>query len=184
MAATATKLITAEEYGAMEDRTDGMTDELIDGIVVIAEPLNKPIHGLACSNVGYQIGNYVHEHKTGWGSMRAGFILRRNPDTVRAPDLAFYSFERAPVALNRYTETAPDLAVEVLAPENSTRYILDKVNDYFTAGVRLVWVVDPQENSVMAYSDAVRGVVYAEADTLDGGDVLPGFTCKVADFFE
>jgi Uma2 family endonuclease len=177
-------LVTAEEYGALEDRTDGNIDELIDGVVVVCEPMNKPIHGFVCANVGYPLGTYAKETRYGWGAMRCGFILRRNPDTVRAPDLSFFSYARAPVVPKEYTSTAPDLAVEVLSPENRRSYIRDKVKDFFIAGVRLVWVVNPEDKTVMVYAGSMRGTEYDESDTLDGGDVLPGFTCKVADFFE
>ena len=97
--------------------------------------------------------------------------------------MGFWSIERQPTRPKGYLEIPPDIAVEVLSPSDNRKAMRGKVREYVAAGVRLVWVVDPEDKTVMVYSGTMRGVEYDEADTLDGGEVLPGFTCKVADFF-
>jgi Uma2 family endonuclease len=82
-----------------------------------------------------------------------------------------------------YFEIAPDLAVEVLSPHARRSAVRAKIAEYVAAGVRLVWLVDPEARTVLEYRGSLRGTEYDEADTLTGHDVLPEFTCRVADFF-
>ena len=79
---------------------------------------------------------------------------------------------------------APDLAVEILSPSNRRPAVREKVREYFAAGARLVWVVDPETRTAMVYAGNLRGTELDEAETITGGDVLPGFSCRVAEFFE
>jgi Uma2 family endonuclease len=113
----------------------------------------------------------------------SGVILEYDPDTVRGPDVAWYedvlSFEDLP---KKWGDIPPRVAVEVLSPNDTASYITDKINDYLENGVELVWVIDPESRTVTIYSKT--GVKkLTEKDTLTGGDVLPGFRCKVADLF-
>ena len=183
MSAVATKLITAEEFAEMPERDDGAHDELIRGKIVVIEPINKATHGLCVTAIIMSLGNYLKRKSIGRAFCRCGVVLFRDPDTVRAPDLLYYSFARMPRIPDGYFESPPDLAIEVISPDDRRELIGDKLRDYLAAGVRLVWLVDPESHTVMVYTGNTRGVEYVETDTLDGGDVLSGFTCPVADLF-
>jgi Uma2 family endonuclease len=112
-----------------------------------------------------------------------GFVLARNPDTVRAPDLAFVRRGRLPERTIGmvYIDGAPDLAVEVLSPSDSAIDMEDKVAEYLGAGGRLVWVVNPKRRTITVHAPEVPPRTLHEHETLDGGEVLPGFTCVVRD---
>ncbi len=176
-------LITAEGFGRMPERDDGAHDELVRGEVVVVSPLPGAMYGMVCSNVGGVLNEYVERTRFGWVVGRAGVILSREPDTVRAPAVAVYSFARQPAPPTDYFEIAPDLAVEVLSPHAKRSAVRAKIAQYVAAGVRLVWLVDPETRTVLEYRGSLRGTEYDEADTLTGHDVLTEFTCRVADFF-
>jgi len=127
----------------------------------------------------------VREHDLGLVvAAETGFTLARDPDTVRAPDVGFVSRERVPDPLPKgYAEFAPDLAVEVLSPDDRPGEVLAKVADWLNAGSRLVWVVDPDQRLVRVYrADGSESLLGAH-DLLVGEEVLPGFACPVADVF-
>ena len=168
----------------MPNREDGAIDELVRGEVVVMGPLPNGRHGLACSAVGSILGDFVERHHLGRVAARAGVILQRNPDTVRGPDVSYFSFARLPHIPDDYFEAAPDLAVEVLSPGDRRGAVREKVREYVAAGVPLVWLVDPETRTVLEFRGSLRGTEYDEADTITGGDVLPEFTCRVADLFE
>jgi Uma2 family endonuclease len=115
----------------------------------------------------------------------AGYILRRNPDTVRAPDASFVRKERL-VDLDDegYLPLAPDLAVEVVSPSNTVNEMSKKVHEYLEAGTSIVWVVEPLRRQVTVYTPGPVVLIYRDGDTLDGGDVLPGFTLSVTYIFD
>ncbi|MGL6095767.1 MAG: Uma2 family endonuclease [Fimbriiglobus sp.] len=110
-------------------------------------------------------------------------MVERDPDTVCGPGVSFYSLARCPEPPGDYFPIPPDLAVEVLSPSDRQSAVREKVQQYLAAGAREVWVADPETRTVMVYRGSLRGAEYDEADTLDGGDVLPGFACQVADLF-
>jgi Uma2 family endonuclease len=110
-------------------------------------------------------------------------ILVHDPDTVRGPVVAYYEdvshIEDLP---EKWGDVPPRLAVEVLSPNDTARYITEKISDYLDNGVELVWVVEPETKTVTIYSkNGVKGL--SDRDTITGGDVLPGFRCKIAEFF-
>ena len=109
--------------------------------------------------------------------------MERTPDTVRGPDVAFWSIARQPTMPEGYFEIPPDIAVEVLSPSDRSKDVRAKIREYVFYSVPLVWLVDPETRTVTVYRGSMRGTELDEADDLDGGDVLPGFTCKVSDFF-
>ena len=116
----------------------------------------------------------------------AGVWLERNPDTVREPDIAYFSAEKMPLGtrITGYAEVVPDLVVEVVSPNNSLREVNDKALMWLSYGARLVWVVDPDTRSVDVYRASRVASKLTESDTLDGLDTLPGFTCTVGDVFD
>lgn len=105
---------------------------------------------------------------------------------IRIPDVAFTSWERLPGRrrpAKPIPELSPDLAVEILSISNTLAEMALKRQDYFTAGVRLVWEVDPETRTVSVYTGPDNPIILTEADTLDGGVVLPGFTLSLRDLF-
>ncbi len=114
-----------------------------------------------------------------------GFKLKSNPDTVRAPDIAFVSRERveAEGIPDTYWQGPPDLAVEVISPSDTLYGVEDKVATWLAAGTRLVWVVHPKRRVVLIHRPQAEVTTLGESDTLDGADVVPGFQCAVSDVF-
>ena len=184
MATTATKLMTAEEFALLPEPADGSRQDLVRGEVVTMPPPNWE-HGEIAANIGFVIKLYLRKHPIGRVSVEGGAITERDPDMVRGPDVGFMSKERMPLGrrMDHYAEGAPDLVVEVLSPSNTPAKIGEKLAEYFAGGARLAWVVDPEERSVKVYRSAKKGRVLKATATLDGGDVLPGFSCLVSEFF-
>lgn len=128
---------------------------------------------------------FVAEHRLGAVGAEGGFLLRRDPDTVLAPDVAFVSEARRPPPGRRhgFPALAPDLAVEIVSPGDTVRVIQAKIRVYLEAGVRLLWIVDPDERTVTVYTPDRLARILIDGETLDGGDVLPGFSVPVAAIF-
>lgn len=182
MSTTTVKLITAEEFGKMPEPIDGSKEELVKGVIVTMPP-PKARHGIVQLQIGVLLKNFVTPRRLGWVVVESGTVLERDPDTVRGPDVAFYSITRQPAPPEDYFEIPPDLAVEVLSPDDRRVKVREKIRQYVAAGVKLVWLVDPDLRIVTVYRGSLRGVEHDETDTIDGADGLPGFTCTVADFF-
>ena len=112
--------------------------------------------------------------------------MRLRPGLVRMPDVAFISWDRLPGRKSPRTpipDLAPDLAVEVLSKGNTKGEIARKLREYFEAGTRLVWLIDPRARSVRVHEAPRRSILLGPDDTLDGGDVLPGFTLPLRELF-
>ncbi len=160
--------------------------ELVEGeIVEMSKPGRK--HGIITMRLAMKISNFVDASDLGEvPAAETGFLLERNPygrDTVRGLDIAFVSQSRVPKQLDdTWYEIAPDLAVEVISPNNKTSDTQLKVMQLFNAGARLVWLVYPESRVVVAHTVA-GSVTLREDDTLSGGDVLPGFEMPVGDIF-
>jgi Uma2 family endonuclease len=155
--------------------------ELVRGVLIVREPAGGR-HGLVAMNLGIELGTFAK--RTGAGGVFAaetGFKLASNPDTVRAPDVAFIAQDRlATVAGRGYPALAPDLVVEVLSPDDRPGEVLAKVADWLSAGCRLVWVVDPDARVARVYHHDGSETIVNATDALDGEDVLPGFSCSLA----
>lgn len=174
-------LMTAAEFFNTGPETDGY--ELVRGELVPMPPPGDR-HGIVCVNTGYLLKSYTRS--IGRGKVMgndAGVITRQDPDTVRGVDIALFLKEdwQPPVG---YTTEAPDVAVEVKSPSQSWTEILEKVREYLAMGVRMVWVLDPEWQRLTVFRPDQAPVTYAPENELDGGDVLPGFRCRVAEFFE
>jgi Uma2 family endonuclease len=169
-------LMTAEEL--LRTSIPDRRAELVRGHLVVREPPGGR-HGLVAMNLALELGTYVKKH--GGGKLFAadtGFTLFRGPDTVRAPDLAFVRHERLPDPVPvGFPELAPDLVVEVLSPRDRTGATLAKVGDWLEAGARLVWVIDPERRAARVYRPDGSESSLGEGDSLDGEDVVPGFSC-------
>jgi Uma2 family endonuclease len=183
VSAAVKKLITAEEFFQMPEPADGSQQELVRGVIVTMPPPGGR-HGGCCMNVGYHLCHFVKTNHLGTvTSNDAGFISERDPDTVRGPDVAFWSRERLPELPEGYITLPPDLAVEVVSPGDHYSRIQKKLRHYLERGVRLVWIVDPEDRSVTVYRSEKQAMILGEKDTLTGEDVVPGFRCLVADLF-
>jgi Uma2 family endonuclease len=115
----------------------------------------------------------------------AGFQLEHDPDTVLAPDIAFVERQRFAAAglSGKYWQGAPDLAVEVISPGDRAGKLAAKTQSWLVHGTRQVWVVDPQRRTVTVYHRDGRVVALSEAEMLEGGDIVPGFACRVSEIF-
>ena len=154
--------------------------ELVRGKLVVREPAGYR-HGAIAMNLALAIGNFVQAHALGRVlAAETGFKLFTNPDTVRAPDVAFIRFDRLPEPPPAgFPSMAPDLAVEVLSPDDRPGEVLEKVGDWLNAGVRLVWVVDPVRRIARVYRADGTETAIDDAGALEGEDVLPGFTRRL-----
>jgi Uma2 family endonuclease len=175
--------ITADELLRMSD--DGTRRELVRG-VMRHYPYNSALHGTVALNIGAALATYVHAHDLGivYGG-GTGFIVATNPDTVRAPDAAFVRRERAEVIGDEenYFPGAPDLAIEVISYNDLYIDVMEKITDFLDAGTRMILVIDPHSCTVAMYRSTISGKIMKEADTIDGEDVVPGWTCAVRDVF-
>jgi len=148
------------------------------GMPVAAEAMTSPIHGLLQSRLSALLENYLAGNPVGKAVANTGFILRRNPDITRAPDVAFIAanqIESHPIPERGFWEVTPDLAVEIVSPDDRADAVAEKVQEYLRAGVRLVWVIYPRQRQIYRFRPAGHGTAVEDADTLSGGDVLPGF---------
>ncbi|MDZ7632684.1 MAG: Uma2 family endonuclease [Gemmatimonadaceae bacterium] len=175
----AAQLMTAEDL--LANPVPNMCTELVAGHILVREPPGYQ-HGDVAARLLVAIGTFAYAHKLGRVlAAESGFTLFRNPDTVRAPDVAFIRADRVPDRdLHTYPEFAPDLAVEVLSPSDRAGKVLSKVGDWIDAGARLVWVVDPVRRLARVYrADGSESLLSAD-DALDGEDVLPGLVIPIA----
>jgi Uma2 family endonuclease len=178
------QLLTADEFFALPDPPDGSKQELVRGRVVTM-PNPGWEHGEVQGNVFFCIKSFLKQNPIGRVATESGTVTGRKPDTVRGPDVSYYSKERLPLdqrVVGYHTEV-PDLCVEVISPSNTKKAMRAKIKEYFFAGVRMVWVVDPEDRSVTILRAPDEGRTLYDDATLDGGEVLPGFSCKVSDLF-
>jgi Uma2 family endonuclease len=178
---TALRLLTAEEFFLLPNPDDGSQQELVRGEVITVPP-SGGMHGVCCLKAGRPIGDFVEQHELGTlTSNDTGFVTERGPDSVRGPDIAYWSREKLPVVPVGYIEVAPNLLVEVLSPSNTSRQIRAKLKEYFAKGVQIVWVIAPEDRTLTIYRTPDEGRLLDESATATGEDVLPGFTCRVSD---
>lgn len=165
-------------------RRTGRLYELIEGTLV--EKVKELHESILALSVGQEVGNHAKEHDLGLVS-GAGGPVRLQKGLVRLPDLGFFCWDKFPERLlpsEPIPDLAPDLAVEVLSKGNTPAEMRRKLREYFLAGVRLVWMIDPRRRqaSVSTAPDAPAALI-DEGQALDGGDVLPGFRLPLAKLF-
>lgn len=177
-------VVTSEEFvhhPAANERT-----ELVRGRIRMMSPAS-PVHGLVSARISHLLVMHVEHHRVGaCFADSTGYALPNLANTVRAPDASFVRADRLPKEGVGYGffNLAPDLAVEVLSPSESTTDIADKLSDYRIAGTALVWVIDPQSRTVTVIAHSRLARTLTVTDQLTGGKVLPGFECTVSELFE
>ncbi len=166
------------------ERKEGAICELVDGTLV------EKTMGSGESELAIVIASailmFVRNRKLGI-VLGADGTLRLKPGLVRVPDVSFISWDRLPGRkrpIDPIPALAPDLAVEVLSKSNTKAEIERKLNEYFEAGTRLAWIVDPKKKTVRVHTSATTFTTLSGDESLDGGDVLPGFRLPLADIFE
>jgi Uma2 family endonuclease len=152
-------------------------------VVEVSRPGER--HGSTCLNVGRILLNYTFARRKGYAcSNDTGLLLERDPDTVRGPDVVLYSEVRTFAELQlRYSKEPPTLAVEVLSPTDRFGPVTRRITRFLQYGVRMVWLVDPDGRTVTIYrADRLPQVLEGD-DEIVCKDCLPGFRCRVAEFF-
>ena len=175
---------TATEEDVLQSKSRfGRICELVDGVLV--EKTMGYIESMIAILLARRIGDFVEKRRLGIVLGEAG-TLRILPTQVRIPDVCFISWGRFPqgrLPAEPIPAVAPDLAIEVLSPGNTAGEMQRKLRDYFQAGVRLVWYVDPPTRACRCYTSPDDSVSVREHEALDGGDVLPGFRLPLAELF-
>lgn len=178
----AQRLKTEDDLMALPD--DDMRHELVNGVIV-AEPFPSLLHDRVRRHLERILEGFVLKRELGEIFGEVGFLLTRQPDTVRGPDLSFVRKERlAGIDYEKFFRGAPDLAVEILSPSNRRGEVRAKVADYLNAGCRLVWVIDPKKKTAVAYRTLEMPRRIDAGGKLDGEDVLPGFEIPLASIFD
>ena len=175
--------VTADELFYMPD--DGFRYELVQGELRQMNPAGN-VHGRVAMSFAWRLAQYVDENQLGVVyAAETGFRLATDPDTVRAPDVAFVSQARVEAVgeAEGFWPEAPDLAVEVISPGDSYADIEEKIFAWLDAGTKMVVVVNPRQRSATVYRSPSDITALAEADILDGADVVPGFGLAVREIF-
>ncbi len=187
MATVATQLMTAEEFWEWASRPENREKycELECGKVV-EMPSPGERHGFLCCWIGHLLWEYALQKGSGGVSSNdTGLLVQRDPDTVRGPDVMFFSETRSLENLSeRFATRIPKLIVEVLSPSDNTNKVGVRVSQYLQRGVPLVWLVDPETRTVAVYQPREIHRVFDETEELTGGELLPGFRCPVSRLFE
>jgi Uma2 family endonuclease len=178
-----TRIMTAEDLWRMP--SDDLRHELVNGEIKTLAPAGFE-HGAIGGEIHALLHRFAKSNKLGLVlNADTGFVLRRNPDTVRAPDVAFVKAERiaAGKLTTKFFDGAPDLAVEVVSPGDTVDELDEKIAEYLAPGCQLVWVVHPKSRSITVYRPNAQPTVLRESDQLDGQQTLPDFACSVAEIF-
>jgi Uma2 family endonuclease len=180
--ATTQHLINAEELFEMPNLG---RCELVRGEMVMMSPSGFA-HGLIVANITFLLEKFIRASKLGRiTGAETGFIVRRDPDSVLAPDVAFVNADRLKEQHpGGFFDGAPDLAVEVLSPSDRASEVQAKIHAWLEAGCRSVWIVDPKTKSVTVYKSNHEIVVLNTTDMLDDADLLQGFSAAVSEIFE
>lgn len=184
MATPSKTLISCDEFEKLAPTLGPC--ELIDGEIRQLAPGGFD-HSFSTSKFDRIIGNFVDEHKLGWIlTNEAGICIREDLPRVRGGDVVFISFKKIPrnKPPKGFLKVAPELIVEVVGDEGSWKDLEEKVNEYHTIGVEMVWVADPHTRTVKTYPREGEPTVIHDGSAIDGGSILPGFTVPIAKFFD
>ena len=173
--------LTADDVEQLPEDGRG---EVIRGEMLEVCPTNWD-HADIAGNVVTSLKIWIRPRRLGFAGVEAGFVIATEPLTVLAPDVAFVRAERLPSPdwREKFLPIAPDLAVEIVSPSESSRETHDKILLYLEAGTPIVWVIYPRRRTVTVHTQDRMARILSEGEMLDGGDVLPGFTLPVAEVF-
>jgi Uma2 family endonuclease len=181
-----TTLMTADEFWDFVHRPENRDRifELERGKVV---ELSRPgeLHGVTCINAGFVLSTYIRQRRRGYACCNdTGVIWESDPDTVEGPDLFFYDKNRTFGELHpKWTEDVPTLVIEVLSPNDRLTKMNRRISHFMKWGVPLVWLIDPEEQTVTIYRPDCAPEVLEKDAEITGDGVLPDFRCRVVDFF-
>lgn len=179
---TAPALLTADDL--LRIQLSDKRTELVRGVMVVREPPGFR-HGDIVVKIASAITEFVRARSLGVVVSDSGYVLFTDPDTVRGPDVSFVRHDRVPDPLPRgFARFAPDLAVEVLSPDDRPGEMLEKVAEYLTAGTPLVWVIDPDRRQAVVHRADGSISIVDKHDILEGEAVLPGFSLRVSELFD
>ena len=177
-----TRLVTADELERMPE--DDYRYELVRGRLIRMSPV-APRHGDVTAAILAVLWQHVRSKALGRAWTEVGFRLTSNPDTVRAPDVAFVRHDRLPAKDARgFYRGAPDLAIEVLSPDDTPAEVREKVADYTAAGTPVVVVIDPQRQRAIVHRTNAAPITLTSDDTVDLDDVVAGFTLHLREVLE
>lgn len=176
------EIMTAEQLERVQ--IPGKSTELVRGQLIVREPPGT-YHGKIAGRLLVRVGAFVEARELGevFGQ-DTGFKIASNPDTVRAPDIAFLGHDRlARVARRGYAAVAPDLVAEILSPDDRPGDVRAKIVEWLNAGVRLAWELDPDKRIACVHRPDGRPSVIGIDGALDGESVLPGFRYELRDLY-
>lgn len=177
-------LLRAEEFARVVDVLGPC--ELVKGEIVRMSP-GGVRHSQVTLRAAFLLESHNRAHRLGRVlTGEAGLIVRRDPDTVRGADVAFVSYERLPknVTVTGFLEVPPELIIEVFGTDMAWVAMEEKIAEYHAAGVDLVWILDPRTSTLGAYARGAAPVLLQDVDTANADPHVPGFSCRVAEFFE
>lgn len=182
-----THLLTAEEFYQLPDPIEGGKMELVRGEVVTYMPVGGQ-HAEIALTIGQALRTFAKEHQLGSAGVEPGFILRRNPDVVRAPDAAFITKEQLPGGRmpKGFIQGRPALAVEVISPKELDAEVADKIADYLAAGTERIWIVRPQQKTVTVIHPDRSSQTLEPGQSLtsdDAGFSVEGFSLPLDELF-
>lgn len=183
--ATITSLLTAEEYMALPDSFDGPT-ELVKGVLLTMPP-PWPRHGELCARIAYLIQRYLENYPTGRVLTNdSSMITQRDPDSVRGPDVSYYSYERVPKGPlpTGLLSVSPELVFEVRSPNDRWSEIHGKIAEYLNVGVQVACVLDDNTRTVHTFYADLEPKVLTIDDEFSLPGILGEFRVSIARFFE
>jgi Uma2 family endonuclease len=177
---TDTELLSLAQYAAIDDPEGAHVTELVRGLVV-REPRPRQRHGEVQAELTFHLKLWARE-RDAVVTVESGFVLSDNPATVRGPDVAVVLGARAP-GPHGWVTGAPDLAVEVLSPSDSSTSVHRKTLEYLESGAAMVWIVDPEARTITVFRPDGSASVLREGATVTGEDVLEGLSVPLAELF-
>ena len=176
--------MTAVDLSRLPD--DGSRYELIEGELRRMTPAGHR-HGRVAMRFAWRLASHVEENDLGTVyAAETGFLLSSNPDTVRAPDVAFVAGSQDPdeATVSGYWPGAPDLVVEVLSPSDTYSEVESKVMAWLNAGTRIALVLDSERRQMTAYRSRSEIKILTGQETFEAQDVVPGWSLRIADLFD
>ena len=174
------QLLTAHDLWLLPE--NGLRRELVRGEVIESMPPGGR-HGGIAAILAMLLRLWVRQSAGGYVGVEAGFVLARDPDTVRGPHISYVRADRIPPSgpPDSYGEVAPDLAVEIVSPNETADEVREKVRDFLAAGTPLVWVIYPRSQEVIAHTPDGLARTFSAGETIEHSAILPGFSCPVAE---